>query len=256
MAWSFDTPSGVASDSPTQAQIVDSQATAIYNSWRSHFIADALGDELNVLNVAVDDDLVLKLLLRMCTHPETLTTGKEQNGDSVLFDNLTTSATETKQQIAAQALLEALADLSTKLGADPAQWRWGSLHTLTLDGLLPLPDFSIPLSTDPNFPHGFPRHGDDGTVDIGYHGFSTTDFTYNEGPQQRLVIEMTPNGPIARNTLPGGEVFNPTSPHYADLMELWRKNQTFNVAFAETDVVATANRELAAHGDGRVRFSP
>lgn len=257
MAWSFDTPTGVASDSPTPAQITDSQATLIYNSWRAHFETDALGDELTVLNVEVDDDLCLKLLIHISTDPTKLVTGKESNGDSILFDNLNTpTVTETKQQIAAQALLEALTDLSGTQGTDPSKWRWGNVHTLTLDGLLPLPDFSIPLSTDPNFPSGFPRHGDDGTVDIGYHGFSTTDFTYNEGPQQRLVVDMTPNGPVARNTLPGGEIFNPTSPHYADLMELWRKNQTFNVAFAETDVTATAKKELAAHGDGRVVFSP
>ena len=157
-------------------------------------------------------------------------------------------------QIAARALLEGLAGLSQTLGPDPTQWRWGDLHRLTLTDVLPLNGLDIPPPTDTKYPKGFPRHGDDGTVDVGDHGFSPTDYTYGEGPQQRLVVEMSPSGPIARNTLPGGEVFDPASPHYADLMELWRKNQTFNVAFAESDVAAAAKLELAAHGDGRVQF--
>jgi acyl-homoserine lactone acylase PvdQ len=67
---------------------------------------------------------------------------------------------------------------------------------------------------------------------------------------------LDPAGPHGRDVLPGGEVFDPTSPHYRDLMELWRKNQTFNMAFTDAEVAASAKREIAAHGGGRVRFQP
>ena len=39
-------------------------------------------------------------------------------------------------------------------------------------------------------------------------------------------------------------------------MELYRKNKTFDLAFGESDVAASAKQEFMKNGDGRVRFSP
>jgi len=46
------------------------------------------------------------------------------------------------------------------------------------------------------------------------------------------------------------------SPHYRDMMELYRKNKTIDLAFGESDVAASAKVEFMTNGDGRVRFSP
>ena len=144
-----------------------------------------------------------------------------------------------------------------RLGADPAGWRWGLVHTLTLAPVLPIDSLQIPLASDPAFPNGFPRHGDNGTVDVGDHGISTGgDCSYSSGPQVRFVVDLDEDGPHARNALPGGEVFDPASPHYRDFMELWRTNQTADYAFNESDVAAAAKLELTAHALGRVRFEP
>ena len=95
--------------------------------------------------------------------------------------------------------------------------------------------FVIGSPTDPSFPGGYPRHGDNGTVDVAPRGLSTTDYDQEDlGPAIRFVAELDPvNGPTARNALPGGEIFDPTSPHYSDQMQLWRKNQTFDYAFKD-----------------------
>ena len=63
-------------------------------------------------------------------------------------------------------------------------------------------------------------------------------FTYENGPVQRLVVEMTPEGPHAWNALPGGQVFDPRSPHHADEMESWRRNQAPSLNFTDADVNA------------------
>jgi penicillin amidase len=96
---------------------------------------------------------------------------------------------------------------------------------------------------------GFPRHGDNGVVDAsGFGSYSTMDFRYGGGPVQRLVVEMTPEGPQAFNALPGGQVQNRESPHWADEAEHWRRNEAPPMYFTETDVVRNAER--------RLRFNP
>ena len=104
---------------------------------------------------------------------------------------------------------------------------------------------------------GFPRHGYIGTVDVAGDRVSKTDFTFGHGPAIRFVCELDPaGGPRARNALPGGETFDPQSPHYRDQLELWRKNQTFDLAFRPADVIASAGVEFASNHLGRIRIAP
>jgi penicillin G amidase len=253
--WTFDTPAGVAEDNPTAQQIADSQAALISAAWMSNFAKDTLGDELAALGMTMDTDREMKLLVRACNDPTSLASGlSPTTGDPWIFDDLTTGNTETKQQIAAKALLEAIDQLVARLGADATQWRWGQVHTLTLNFFTTVPDLQIPLQSE--YANGFPRHGDNGTVDVGNHGLSTTDFTYDAGPSMRFVCDLGPNGPTARDVIPGGEIFDPASPHYRDQMELWRKNQTYNLAFTTADVLASAQKELSKNNIGRIRFTP
>jgi penicillin amidase len=143
------------------------------------------------------------------------------------------------------------------LGSDPAQWRWGKLHTLTLQFLAPIDALQIPLKTDPQFPNGFPRHGDIGTVDAAGDSVRAGDYSYDHGPAIRFSCELDPKkGPIARNALPGGEVLDPASPHYRDQLDLYLKNQTFDLAFQDGDVATSAKKEQMEHGLGRMHFVP
>ena len=64
------------------------------------------------------------------------------------------------------------------------------------------------------------------------------------------------NGPTGRNALPGGEIFDPSSPHFSDQMQLWRKNQTFPFAYQDADVINAAMQEFQTNGIGRIRFQP
>ncbi|HZS41154.1 MAG TPA: penicillin acylase family protein [Polyangia bacterium] len=255
-AWSFDTPAGTGDTQPTAQQIADSRAALLFAVWETRFALLAFEDEFAALGMSAGDDAQLKLLVTMCTHPDQLATPLSSTGDSILFDDLSTPAVESKRQIAAKAILDMLDYLIAALKTDFSTWRWGQLHTLTLQGLLPLDAIRVPLANDASFPNGWPRHGDNGTVDVGHHGLDVADYTYAEGPNIRFVGELDPAGPHGRDVLPGGEVFDPTSPHYRDLMELWRQNQTFDMAFTDAQVAASAKKEIAAHGGGRVRFQP
>jgi penicillin amidase len=225
--------------------------------WMRRFADRTFVDETTALGLVPGSDATLKLLVRLCTHTELLHTALDPtSGDPILFDVWDTVEQETKREQAAHAILDTLDFLYGALGADATQWRWGNLHTLTLQFLAPIDALQIPLKTDATYPNGFPRHGGIGTVDVGGDNLDLGDYSYTHGPAIRFVAELDPKGVRARNALPGGEVLDPTSPHYRDMMELWRKNKTIDLAFTEGDVAASAKIELMKNGDGRVHFTP
>jgi penicillin G amidase len=257
-AWTTDETSSGLVDETTAADVANSQATLLHAVWLVNFKHLALDDKITKLGVTPDDFRVKKLLAVMCNDPKSLATGvSSSTGDAALFDNITTPAVESKEQVAASAIFAALDYLITTLGADITTWRWGTLHTLTLgfltgvDGAL-----NIPAMGDPTYPNGYPRHGDDGTVDVGDHLWSLTDFTYDAGPVMRFACEVAPGAMHAMNVLPGGEIMDPSSPHYQDQWVLWRQNQTFDLAYYPADVVASAKIEYATNKDGRIQFQP
>ncbi|MHB1845162.1 MAG: penicillin acylase family protein [Deltaproteobacteria bacterium] len=263
--WSFDTPSGV---SATGSELTDSQATLVMAEFVSHLAHDTLDDELAVFDqaqVSVDELQEEKLLYFLCQTPLSplLKTGVSPvTGDSILFDDLRTpGVVESKRFIAARAIEEGLRDAAAKLGPDPAAWTWGALHTVHFGFFLGpgvADALNLPPPHDKAFPNGYPRHGDNGTVDVAPRGLSTSSFAQEDlGPAIRFVAELDPvNGPTARNALPGGEIFDPTSPHYDDQLQLWLQNQTFDLAYHDADVVREGLAEQQQNGIGRWRFAP
>jgi penicillin amidase len=186
--------------------------------------------------------------------PQKLATYDAQLGDTVLWDDLATPAvSETRDERIARGMLDALALLRTRLGDDPKEWQWGRLHTLKLESLVPSLTgesvVTIPKPGDTTFPDGFPRPGDNFGVDASNFGmWNPESFAYTSGPVQRLVVEMTTDGPRVWNALPGGQHFDPESKHHADEAELWRRNKATPVYFTESDV--------NAHVETKLSFSP
>ncbi|MCA1665496.1 MAG: penicillin acylase family protein, partial [Myxococcales bacterium] len=254
---SYSTESGVDEDAPTAQQVADAQAAVLVQTWMRRFADRSFEDEYSQLGVTPSSFEQLKLLVRMVNKSPLLKTGLDPStGDALLFDDWDTPEHETEREQAAHAVLDTLDYLEGALGPDITTWRWGNLHTLTLRFLAPIDALQIPLKSEPKYASGFPRHGDIGTVDAAGDSIDIGDFTYNHGPAMRFVAELDPKGPRARNILPGGEVLDPMSPHYRDMMELYRKNKTIDLAFGERDVAASAKVEFMKNGDGRVRFSP
>jgi penicillin amidase len=211
----------------------------------------AFGDEVDAIGVRPGDDYLGKALQWALLDPDRLATYDAQAGDTVLWDDLATPAvTESRGDRVLRALLGAYDFLKTTQGPDQAGWRWGKLHRVTFPTLIPMFEaFNIPAGDDPEFPDGFPRHGDNFGVDASHTGlWDDTDFTYGSGPQQRLVVEMTEAGPRIWNAIPGGEVHDTQSPHHADEAQYWRKNQAPALYFDEIDVVQNA--------ETRERFVP
>jgi penicillin amidase len=273
-AWRLSTPAGLEQDyEASPAEVQESIAASIFNAWLAELHLRTLEDEWAAIDAAYAPQGIKvprphsgfqrKLLVTAALQPGQLTVGRQPGGDSLLFDDLSTPArTETRREIAGLSLAAALQTLAGHLGEDPAGWQWGRLHRLILDPLLPVADLRLPHPKDPHFPQGLPRHGDVFSVDASSYGLRRgaarpgSDFTYGHGAAIRFVAEMAPDGVRAWNVLPGGQVFDPDSPHYADQLALWRRNQAIALPLREADVAASAGREAARGIAPRVQILP
>ncbi len=257
MAWTLRTPHGVGATDATE--IADSIGTTIFNAMITRIIPAAFEDEMCHLagNTMADcrtggpTSQSARLLEWMMTEPNRLFTYDETLGDSVLWDDLRTAEVETQAQIVVRGALAGLDYLVATLGADASMWRWGRLHTVTFESVLPalpgaMDQLSIPPEGDTTYPNGFPRHGDWGNVDPGNYGlWNTTNWSFGSGASQRLVVEMTPEGPLAWNAIPGGQSIDPDSPHKSDEALLWIRNEQPPLYFRESDVVAHWERRVS-----------
>ncbi len=260
-AWErFDTPAAVEG-TPSADAIADSVATSIFNVAMGHLMRLTFDDELDLHADGALDGSIRRsnalgtTIVLMATDVESLATYEADRMDSVLWDDISTDAVETRGDRVVRAMAAALEWLETRFStATMDDWRWGRLHTVQLDAVIPIgvlgsDPLSIPTPDDAMFPDGFPRHGDRDVVDASNFGvFDFERIDYGSGPQQRLVVEMSPTGPTAWNALPGGNSEDPDGPFHRNEMERWRHNEVTQVPFTEAEVVASAQ--------SRIRFTP
>ena len=258
--WTLETPAAVQG-TPTAQDIADSVATSIFNASMGRIHRALLDDEVDVLYAGVDCGTQscpsprTRLYVWALSDPERLASYDAALGDTVLWDDLSTTAVvETRGAIVVQAVADALAWLEADFeSATMDDWRWGNLHTLRLQTIVPqvgMDQLSIPTVADEIVPGGWPRPGDRGVVDassfssraIERDSSGTSPFRYSSGPVQRLVVEMTPAGPVAWNALPGGNAQDPDSVHHDDEAALWRTNQAPRVWFTNAEVEANTER--------------
>lgn len=233
-SWDFSMPSGVNADyrtdgGPDADEIEASIAASIFNCFRPRFTAAVFGrvkTKYSTPELPVDFAETPAMLYLL----ENPTTSKTK---LTLFDDpATTGTVETPDQVILSSLKAAVEYLTTTYGSDPDQWRWGNLHSVEIQDLFG--EFGVPIRIFGPFPRG----GGNSTVDVGGTGNALTDFKYFAGPQMRFVAEVGPDGITGRSSLPGGQVDDPDSPHYRDLLDLWLRNETFPYYAKEADVVA------------------
>ncbi|MEZ4358906.1 MAG: penicillin acylase family protein [Kofleriaceae bacterium] len=241
-AWTLETPTGLGAATP--AQQADSSATAIWNVTMHYFFEKTLGDEFAAMtqNVfSLDENFLVRLAQRMLVQPSTMVPSAT-SGQPILCDDMNDAgADQSCTRKVMEATLAALTQLDTLMGStDPASWRWGKLHTLTLKPLAPEPRLELP-APDSAQAGGYPKPGDEFAVNRADCGWEDLDFSQDaDGPAQRFLAEAEPGKPIRmRFQHPGGVVFDRSSKHYKDLLENTYLAQTHvDVPFSIPEIVA------------------
>jgi penicillin amidase len=194
----------------------DSPAPAIFNTWLMRFMVQTFADELGpelAAEYAGQRYISLERFLAL------LASG------SAFFDDTATPAVETAAEIATRAFEETLALLAEATGRrDPAEWRWGAVHTIRFDHLLGNSRALRPLVNRGPYPLG-----GDGETNLRAHFTGVRPpFTAELAAGLRLVVSFEPE-PRGRMVLITGQNETCFSPHYDDLTRLWLAGGMFSM---------------------------
>ena len=128
-------------------------------------------------------------------------------------------------------MLEALDELGSRFGADPADWSWGRLHSLVLEH--PVGEKKI---LAPIFNRGpYPLSGDTNTVLQSGVDLLEVAASPRFIPSLRMVVDVG-EWDEARFVLPGGQSGNPLSPHYDDQLRYWLRGESLKMPYSDEAV--------------------
>ncbi|WP_345554910.1 penicillin acylase family protein [Streptomonospora halophila] len=199
-------------------QDADSPAAAFYNAAYSHLL-DLTFDELgrdHALDVGSRSWLVVDRLLEEPGSPW-WKGGEAEGRDAVL----------------SEALRRAAGELTRRLGDDPAEWRWGELHTLTAthpslgsSGIAPL-EWAF---------NGTPVEASGGDSTVNATGWEHTEgYAVTTVPSMRMTVDMADLDAARWVDLTGasGHAFHA---HHEDQTALWARGETVPMPFTRDAV--------------------
>jgi acyl-homoserine-lactone acylase len=162
--------------------------------------------------------------------------------ESPFWDDINTPEKETKAQIIARSLADAVAFLESTLGKDTGIWSWGALHTYTWETdtsqLAPHLGFierTALKSLWSYFNRGpYPAPGDIFTLNVSMYMMGK-DFNTWIIPSMRMIVDFSQAEPmLAVNS--SGQSDNPSSPHYDDGIKAWRDGKYIPFPFKEAAI--------------------
>jgi len=239
-------PADVRDDVPprlnpvTDEERADAVAASIYAAWITRLSRAVFDDDFAGTGIgAPGGDDATKALLHLLedidqTDPNFVVNTKGPNGESTLWDDKSTPAIETRDEILLGALRDGLDFLAEQLQSNNADdWFWGKLHQVRFQhffGQAGVPIFDL---------GNFPAPGGRFTVNPGHYDLNSDSFVFSDGPSERFVAELDPDGIHSINILPGGNNGNPgggtpafynhinPAIHYGDHAPGWINGQTF-----------------------------
>ncbi|MBN1573042.1 MAG: penicillin acylase family protein [Deltaproteobacteria bacterium] len=141
---------------------------------------------------------------------------KSTGRESVWFDDPETEGVETFEDVVQASFKDAVSYFDREFGGDIDRWKWGKLHTLTLNH--PFGGESAFLGAFLNI-GPFPYNGSLYTVSMASYPVARS-FKTDLGPSERYIFDLSDMKNSLR-CIPGGISGNFMSPHYDDQMEMF-----------------------------------
>lgn len=205
----------------------DSAAAAIYAAWYAQLtnalLSDDLGSDLDKLTTRQNPIFLARALL---------------GSDAAWCDDVLTPDRENCQDTARKALDDALKDLNKRMGGDMAKWQWGKIHAMQF----PHNPFSQVAPLKQLFHRNVVVGGDAFTVSPAPFKL-TAPYDAQHLPSYREIIDLADlnNSRFMHTTGQSGHLL---SPHYADLLEHWRKVEYVPMYWEHAQVTANAEGAL------------
>ena len=207
---------------------VDRVGASIYQAWYWFLLKNTLHDDLG-------DETTERYLTgqyeRHGTFQVPLMIEMMKQPDYRWFDDKTTPAKETRDDIARKSLADAMQWLSERYGSDPSKWTWGTLHTITFA--------AQPLGGHPLLKYIYtsdtiPARGDNFTLNAASFRYNNP-FRMVHGSSQRLIMDLS-NFDNSLGIVPGGQSGQALSPHNLDLVNMWQNVEYFPMPFSKEAV--------------------
>ncbi|HWR68836.1 MAG TPA: penicillin acylase family protein [Desulfomonilia bacterium] len=164
--------------------------------------------------------------------------------ESPFWDDVGTPGKETRVQILARSLADAVSFLESRQGADHGNWNWGSLHSYVweTEASKMAPHMNLLERTAMRllwsyFNRGpYPAPGDYFTLNVsGY--MMGRDFDTWLIPAMRIIVDFSLDEPMY-GVNSSGQSDNPSSPHYADGITAWRRGEYLPFPFRDEAIHA------------------
>jgi len=258
-AWDYSTPTGLAEGwdagddpnmavEPDETEISDSVAATVFALWRSMLVSNTI--DLTLTSYGLGDYLPGSSFAQRAFSYHLL--NYETNGGigasglnfflGGLPETIAGSLQQALDLLASDEFAPAFAN-STEV----MDYRWGRLHRIVFRHPLNADPFNIPnggefTDLDENLA-GLARQGGYMATDASSHNSrarTLNGFTFSRGPNRRFAGEMTPEGVIGYETIPGGQSGVFYNPNYSSQLPLWLTNSYHPLALGEQDGVDVA----------------
>lgn len=162
--------------------------------------------------------------------------------DNAWWDDITTTATETRDDILKQAFVTGHQKTVEALGSDRAKWKWGTLHTTKFVSN-PLGQSGVALIEDMVNSPAVMTSGSSGTVNATNWNAAAGNFDTGTATSFRMVIDLS-NLDNSVNMHTTGQSGHPFSANYTDMIDSWRKVEFKPLAFSAAAVDAQTKQTL------------
>jgi penicillin amidase len=214
---------------------MDLAAPAVYNAFWRAALAHTFNDELPEDYWPDGGDIWFEVMRRLV-----------QISDSMWWDDISTSAIESRDDILKLAFSDAVAEVEQILGKDTSRWTWGDMHTvifhnqsLGISGVAPIETI---------FNRGpYRTSGGSSIVNATSWNAAETDpvkaYQVTWLPSERMIVDFSNfQASVSVNTT--GESGHAFNPHYDDQIDLWRTIQYHPMLWDQTQVESSAKDHL------------
>ena len=191
----------------------------------------------NIYKDEMGDELFRQYIF-LANMPYRVTPALLKDSSSTWFDDITTPAVETRDDIVRKSMNDALKELTQKLGENVKEWQWGKLHMLTLKH--PFGDITALSSI---FNIGPVEMGGSGTT-VNHGEYELPEpYSMTLGPSTRQIVDFADLNRTL-SVIPSGQSGQPLHPNYSDQFALWKNGEYHEVALDENEVALKSKNIL------------
>lgn len=214
---------------------MDLAAPALYNAFWRAVLGRTFHDQLPKDYWPIGSSRWFEVMRRLVQTP-----------DSAWWDDKSTSAIETRDDILRLAFTDAVVELEQLLGKDSSRWKWGDLHTIIFHNQSLGTSGVAPIEAI--FNRG-PYRTSGGSSIVNATGWNAAEtdpvkaYQLRSLPSERMIVDLS-NLPVSLSVNTTGQSGHAFNPHYDDQIDLWRTIQYHPMLWDQQQIVNSAKAHL------------